>query len=296
MSKAGTLIIAVVFTELVVPDHRAHAGSFMPLVTEDALQTFPNDQDNFEQVLSGDQTGRLTGQFLNSFPAPNSVTASFDATTNTTIVHFAGPAISTDQSTYYTFGFAINALFPALPGPIVNPGLTDSYWTPGPLPLPGLIPTVNTSSQYLTASNQVLVTLSNDPGTFSLSSVGYLVTNSPFSLASLNRTTLPPTAFLPSGVPDGTTLTSGASTAFLISGVHAGQYVTIFSDAKFSGSSSNQPYQSLSGNWLEFQAIPEPSSCVLMAMGTATLLGGIALRRYQSHASRRLSSPYLAER
>jgi hypothetical protein len=280
-SKVGALIFAVVFTQWLVWDQRAQAGSFVPLSTQDALQMFPNDQDNFEEVLNGDQTGRLTGQFINSFAAPNSVTVSFDATSNSTIISFAGPGIATDPTNYYTFGFAINAVFPAPPGPIVNPGKSDSYWTPGPLPLPGHIPTVNTATQYLTASNQVLVTLSNDPGTFNLSKVGYLVTNSPFALTSLNRTALPPSAFLPSGVPDGTTLTSGASTSFLISGVHSGQYVTIFSDAQFvSGQSAGSPYTGLSGSWLEFQAdVPEPSSWVLLAIGCVALLGRVAMGR-----------------
>jgi hypothetical protein len=279
------------FTQFLVWDQRAQAGSFVPLVTQDAMQSFSNAQDNFEQVLNGDQTGRFTGQFLNSFSSPNSVSVSFNATNNTTIVHFAGPGIATDPTNFYTFGFAINAVFPAPPGPIVDPGLSDSYWTPGPLPLPGHIPTVNTSSQYLTASNTVLVTLSNDPGTFTLSKVGYLVTNSPFALTSLDRATLPPSAFLPSGIPDGTTLTSGASTSFLIAGVHQGQYVTIFSDAQFvRGQSGGSPYSGLSGSWLEFQAgTPEPSSWVMMVVGTAVLMGGVASRR-RSRASRALAT------
>jgi hypothetical protein len=279
-SKAGALFIAAVLNQWLVWDQRAQAGSFVPLSAQDAQELFPNDQDNFEEVLSGDQTGRFTGQFLNSFSTPNSVNVNFDAASNNTIVHFAGPSIAPDPTNYYTFGFAINAVFPAPPGPIVDPGKSDSYWTPGPLPLPGHIPTVNTATQYFTASNQVLVTLKNDPGTFTLSSVGYLVTNSPFSLTSLNRTALPPSAFLPSGIPDGTTLTSGASTSFLISGVNSGQYVTIFSDAQFvKGQSAGSPYTGLSGSWLEFQAAPEPSSWVLMAIGTITLMGGVAKRR-----------------
>src|SRR5262249_61998284 len=183
-----------------------------------------------------------------------------------------------------------NAVFPAPPGPIVDPGKSDTYWTPGPLPLPGHIPTVNTSAQYLTATNQMLVTLRNDPGTFALSSVGYLLTNSPFALTSLNRTSLPPSAFLPSGIPDGTILTSGASTSFLISGVNPGQYVTIFSDAKFvRGQSAGSPYDGLSGNWLEFQAAPEPASWVLMVMGSAALFGGVTFSRRKFNKSAALT-------
>jgi hypothetical protein len=284
-SQAGIFLIAVVFTQWPVWDQPARAG-FVPLSVQDANQLFPNVQDNFEEVFNGDQTGRFTGQFLNSFSAPNSVTVSFNATANHTIVHFAGPGIASNRTHYYAFGVAINAVFPAPPGPIVDPGKSDSYWTPGPLPLPGHIPTVNTAGQYLTATNQVLVTLRNDPGSFALSSVGYLVTNSPFALTSLNRTALPPSAFLPSGIADGTILTSGASTSFLISGVHPGQFVTIFSDAKFvRGQSAGSPYDGLSGSWLEFEAVPEPATGVLMVIGTAALLGGVTFSRRKINRS-----------
>ena len=119
----------------------------------------------------------------------------------------------------------------------------------------------------------MVVTISNDPGTFSLSDVGYLVTSVPYALSSLNRTTLPPGAFISSGVPDGTTLGPGQSTAFTISGINPGQYVTIFSDAQWSGSSSSNFYQDESGSWLEFQAVPEPASWLLTVIGIATLLG-----------------------
>jgi hypothetical protein len=279
-STAGAFVSSVVFVHCVFCAHHAQAGSFVPLVTQDAVESFWDDEDNFEEALKGDQTGRFTGQFLNSFASPNSVTVSFDVATNTTIVHFAGPPIARDPATYYTFGFAINAVVPAVPGPKVDPMKKDSYWTPGPLPLPGHIPTVNTAGQYLTATNQAVITLSNDPGTFNLSSVGYLVTNTPFALTDLNRTTLPPGAFIASGIPDGTTLTSGASTSFTISAVNPGQYVTIFSDAQFvSGDSDGSPYKGLSGSWLEFQAVPEPSSWVTLAIGSVALLGRMAVGR-----------------
>ena len=67
-------------------------------------------------------------------------------------------------------------------------------------------------AQYLPALHQAIITVSNDPAdTFSLSGVGYLVTDTPFALTSLNRTTLPPSAFVPSGILDGTTLAAAAN-------------------------------------------------------------------------------------
>jgi hypothetical protein len=204
----------------------------------------------------------------------------FDPATNSTIVHFAGSQIATDQTKFFTFGYTINAVTSIPGGPIIiNPGNKDGYWTAESPPLFGHVPDVNTAAQYTPNSRQVLVTLSNDPGTFNLSSVGYLVTNTPFALTDLNRATLPPGAFIASGVPDGTTLTPGGSATFTISGVNAGQYVTIFSDAQFSGDSAGGPYPGSSGSWLEFQAVPEPSSSVLMAIGTVALLGRLAIGR-----------------
>ena len=276
MSKVGAIVISVGIAHCLVMGRPARGG-FVPLVTQDALQPGPNSQDDFEEVLTGNKTSLFTGQFLNAFPAPNSVSVQFDAPSNTTTVSFVGPPtgppISPDQTAYNTFGYAINAIS----GPIINPGNKDGYWTPGII-VPGHVPEQNIMALYTPASHQVQITITNDPGTIILSGVGYLVTNVPFALTSLNRTTLPPTAFLPSTVPDGTTLAPGESTSFTISGVNQGQYVTIFSDGQFSPTSGNA-YLGESGQWLEFQAVPEPASWVLMVIGTATLMGGVASRR-----------------
>jgi hypothetical protein len=268
LSTSNALALSAVLTLCLVWPHPAQGGTVVPFFTQDVNQPFMNPQDSL-----------FTGQFLNAFAAPSSVNVNFDPTTNTTIVHFAGSSIATNSATYYTFGYAINAVSSVPGGPIVSPGNLDGYWTPGPTPLPGHVPELNTAAQYMPATNQAIVTLSNDPGTLSLSGVGYLVTNTPFALTSLNRTTLPPSAFIASGIADGTTLTAGMSTSFTISGINPGQYVTIFSDAQFSGASSGNPYTGLSGQWLEFQAVPEPASWLLMLIGTAPLLGRVARRK-----------------
>jgi hypothetical protein len=225
-------------------------------------------------VLAGNQTSRLTGQYVNAFSGSSSVAVNFDASTDTTIVQFAGAPIAGNATAFHTFGYAINAVASAPGGTIVNPGNTDGYWTPG-VTIPGHVPEQNISARYLTSLSEVVVTISNDPGTFSLSDVGYLVTSVPYALTSLNRTTLPPGAFVPSGVPDGTTLGPGGSTSFTISGVSLGQYVTIFSDAQWTGSSSSNFYQDESGGWLEFQAVPEPASWMLTLVGIVMVLGRV---------------------
>ncbi len=268
------IIVVLVLAHVVAAAHSARGSSFVPIFTQDATQPFPNSQDNFEEVLSGNVTSQFTGQFLNAFSAPSSVAVNFDPSSNTTIVHFAGAAIAQNPGTYFTFGYAINAVSSVPGGPTVNPGNQDGYWTPGPgaQPLPGHVPELNCAAQYMPASHQALITISNDPGTVSLSGVGYLVTNTPFALTSLNRTALPPGAFVASGIADGTVLSAGMSTSYTISGINPGEYVTVFSDAQWSGASSGNPYSGSSGEWLEFQAVPEPASWVMMFIGTAAFV------------------------
>jgi hypothetical protein len=272
LSQACRFIVAVVVAHCLSSGGAAQCG-FVPLVAQDATQPSPNPQDDFEEVLSGNATSLLTGQYLNAFSGPSSVLVNYDVATNSTTIHYAGNAIA-GGSSYNTFGYAINAVIKAPGGPIINPGNNDAYWTPG-VTVPGHVPEQNIAAQSMPTTHQALITISNDPGTFSLSDVGYLVTNAPFALTSLNRNDLPPSAFVSSGVPDGTTLGPGGSTAFLISGINPGQYVTVFSDAQWSGPSSSDFYQDLSGSWLEFQAVPEPESWMLALAGIVTLLSRV---------------------
>ncbi len=282
ISKALILFIFMAHASALISAASARAGT-VPMVTADATQPFMNPEDNFETVLAGDQTSLFSGQFLNAFTAPNSVDVSFNNLTDTTLISFAGQGIATNPTAFDTFGFALQASVAVGGIQNVNPEIVDEYWTSGGT-IEGHVPEQNLSSQYSPTTRQATITVSNDPlDTFSLSGVGYLVTNTPYSLSQLNRSTLPPSAFLSSGVPNGTTLTPGGSTSFNIAGVLPGQYVTVFADAQFSGSSSTNPYTGVSGRWFEFQAVPEPSSCVLLTIGAASILGCAARR---SRASR----------
>jgi hypothetical protein len=283
-SHASILVFPILIAHCLMWGQPAYSA-LVPLVTQDATQPFTSpSQDNFEQTLAGDQTSRFTGQFLNAFPTPNLVNVSFNPASNTTLVHFAGTPIAASPTAVWTFGFAINSISFAPGVQIVNPGILDGYWTPGPNNVPGHVPQQNMMAAYMPSSQQAFITIANDPFTFSLFSVGYLVTGVPFALTSLNRSVLPPAAFLPSGIPDGTTLTPGASISFGISGIAPGEFVTIFADSRFSGSSSSEPYKDLSGHWLEFQAgVPEPSSWLLLAIGATALVAcGRIRRRAQS--------------
>ena len=166
---------------------------------------------------------------------------------NTTTISFAGQGIATNPNAFETFGFALATCVVAAGTQTVGSQIVDEYWTSGGT-IEGHVPRANHSQYSPTTGQATIFTVSNDPlDTFSLSGVGYLVTNTPYSLSQLNRSTLPPSAFLSSGVPNGTTLAPGGSTSFNISGVLPGQYVTVFADAQFSGSSSTNPYTGLSG-------------------------------------------------
>lgn len=253
-------------------------GDFKPLMTTDASQSLQTSADNAEEVFSGNQTANFTGPFLNGFAAPNSVNVRFDPASNRTIVSFTGQPISTDPTTRHTFGLTINNVTTTAGITTVNPGLVDAYWTLGQT-IEGHLPEQDISIQYSALLRQAKITISNDPDTFDLFSVGYLVTNSPFALNALNRSSLPPSAFLPSGIADGTTLTPGSSVSFTVSGVMEGQFLTVFADAKFSGASAGNPYQDVSGRWLEIQAAPEPASWALMLVGATGMLGVLSRSR-----------------
>jgi hypothetical protein len=99
----------------------------------------------------------------------------------------------------------------------VNPAIVDEYWTLNGT-IDGHVPAQSFMTKYMPALHQEIGTISNQGGTLSLSSVGYLQTNVANPLTSLNPTSLPPGSFLASGVPDGTLLTPGGSTSFTISG------------------------------------------------------------------------------
>jgi hypothetical protein len=275
-SKLYAIAIALIVMLLSIPS-RSALGDFTPLMAADATQPFTDPADNFEIVLRGDQTTHIPGQNVNPFASPNSFNSQFDPATNTTIVRFAGPQISSDAPNRHTAGFAINAQIAGQGTVSVDPGLVDGYWTTNPL-IDGHLPQQDLSIVYTAATATAVVTVSNDPDTFKLFSVGYQVTNAPFALTSLNRATLPPGSFIASGIPDGTTLIPGSSVSFTITGIALGQYITVFADAQFSGPSAGNPYHDLSGRWLEIQAVPEPGSLALMLTGVVVVFGGARAR------------------
>ena len=272
-SKAFILMIAALLTHYLAAPRPAQGGTAsVPLVSFAVTEPFPGPEDNFETVLTGNQTSLFTGQFLTAFAQPNSVSDSFDTTSNTTTVNFSGQGqpISNDAPTPHTFGFAISAANFVGGVLIVNPPVVDGYWTMGQT-IDGHVPAPTLSAQYTPASHLALITITNDPfPNLVLSNVGYKVTNTQIDLASLNPTSNPASSFLPASVPDGTVLMPGQSTSFDLHVALSGQFVTIFAEADFTGDSPHNPADT--GVYFEFQAVPEPASWVLLLIGAATLL------------------------
>jgi hypothetical protein len=266
---------------------RPAVAAFSTLVTMDVTQPFTDAENNLELVLKGDQRTNLPGQYINPFAAPNSVNVQFDPTANTTTIIYAGQPIQNDAPALHTLGFAINTLSISSGIVSISPDTIDGYWTMNQI-IEGHIPQPNISSAYQPSTQTATVTISNDPDTFSLFHVGYLVTSTSFAFSSLNRTTLPPSSFLPSGIPDGTTLNPGDSVSFSLTGVPQNQFVTVFVDAQYSGSSSGNPYKDFSGHWFEIQAVPEPGSMALLLTGVVTLAGRL---RWPRRARVDLDSP-----
>ena len=109
VSKASAWAIFVLVANGVVAGQPAYCG-FVPLVAQDATQPSTNSQDDFEEVLTGNQTSRLTGQYQNAFSGSSSVSVNFDAGSDSTIIHYAGAPIADNSTSFFTFGYAINAV------------------------------------------------------------------------------------------------------------------------------------------------------------------------------------------
>jgi hypothetical protein len=265
-SKARIIAIVSLGAFWLLADGTARAN-FVPFLAADVSQPFTPAADNFEFVLSGNKTNQLTGTNINGFGQPNSVTSKFDPTTQTTTIKFAGAGIPTDVPTRHTFGFALNSISAIT----ANPGVVDGYWTTQPF-IDGHVASQDISVTYVQALQQAKVTIFNDPDTFTVTNVGYLITNTAIPITSLNRTSLPPAAFVPSGLGP-ITLQPGTSVSFTVSGVGEGAFFTVFADAKFSGSSSGNPYTDVTGRWFELQTAPEPGSLSLMVVGGSPVPG-----------------------
>jgi hypothetical protein len=259
-----------------VPIARA---SYAPLMANDYRGTviyprpIPNDRT---WVYGGDRTPDITNVNLNPFPNPQTPTASYDPVANLTSLEFRGDQFPT-TGVFETFGAEMNTRLVSGTVTRIDPRISRWYYTYNGIII-GKSPAVDQSYTYDSSTQQAQLTLSNlSDDTISLFSVGYVVRNTPITLDHLNRTDNGPGAFLPSGVIDGTQLLPGDSVSFTLSGILATDFVTLFADAKYSGSSSGNDYIDVSGSWAEFSAVPEPSSVAMLCVGGVLL--SIRIRR-----------------
>ncbi len=225
------------------------------LVNEDVVQQFVNPQSNYEIVVKGDHTGLENDLTINPFPN-GTVQTSFDGT-NTTISFAGDPLPQSGKVRHFGYGCGKD-----------KEEVVNKYWTPSRNP----VPAVAKGFDFDIGLQTVDVTIENlSLDTFSVFDVSYLITSTPFALADLNRTDLPSSSMISSGILDGTSLLSGGSETFSINGVQADDFLTIFVDAQFSGASSGNAYTGFVGGWFH-AAVPEPATLMLLALGGLGLL------------------------
>ena len=229
------------------------------IVNEDVVQQFVNPQSDYEIVVKGDHTGLENRPTINPFPN-GTVQTSFDGT-NTTISFAGDPLSRSGIQHHFGYGCGYN-----------KEEIIKKYWTPSQNP----VPAVSKSFVYNDTLQSVDVSIKNfSIDTFSIYDVRYLITSTPFELADLNRTYLPPSSMLVSGIADGTELAPGGFETFSVTGVQPTDYLTLFVDAQFSGVSIGNAYTDFVGEWCH-TVVPEPATIFLLSVG-----GLVILRRRQ---------------
>jgi hypothetical protein len=261
-AKSTKLIICLLVTALMLLQASESLGLW---VNEEIEQQFAQPQDNYEKVLEGDMTGSIVDT-INGFD--NGTTQiSYDVAKNETTISYKGDPMAQ--------GDTLNACF-RLDSATYGSGevhesdlIVREYWTRGTEMIPTPSPWKGTVYHWDTYLLDVSVE-NHSLDTFTLSDVGYLLTTTPYDLAGLNSTQLPPTVFTDAGL-DGIQLLPGASTSFTIS-AGISQYAVILVDSVFSGASSGNLYTGYHREWLQIQTIPEPATLALLSLGGLALL------------------------
>lgn len=268
------LTILVVATTLAVP--ALTKADYVALMAKDAAvrppvpKPKPND---WHWVYGDDVQKQFLGPYVNGLPSPDAPVTSYNPGANETTLTFNGGQFPDNTNAIVTFGVELGVKAQP-PGPPIKIDPKVHRWFPTFNGVPIVqISAPDTEYDYDPSTHQATIRINNDSTeTFSLFSVGYRVTTSTIALDDLNRTTNGPGTFLPSGIADGTELLPGASVSFTLNGILQTDSVTVFSDSQFSGASSTNPYTELSGNWNEFQLVPEPTSLALACLGGLLIL------------------------
>lgn len=188
------------------------------LINKDVRQAFVTPQDNFEICFRGNLLNVPVNRGIIAPPGwAANVQKSFNPTTNETCFSFSGPALPQQpRGQTYHFGIGIGVI-------MRQARESNEYWTRSTAPSftsgGSLTFTYNQTTGTVTA---VLSNDTNQPQVYR--QVGYRVVSTEPQLADLNRNQMPPSSFLPSGIPDGTVLLPGQQRTFAVSGVSSTQY------------------------------------------------------------------------
>jgi hypothetical protein len=263
------------------------AGAILPCTaTADWMINFEYKQQDttgrnrvatdFDLRIKGDVRGRITGggtdAATNAFPDPK-VEATLPDGTNTRVRFSSGIPpqeggnIPPNPDTGRHFGIS---------GIGEKPKVFEKSWSYGSNPFSITLPEVETSFLFNPGTRQLVVTgVNQTEDTVRFSQAGFLLTNTPFALQDLNRTHLPPSAFLPLSPLDGE-YEPGQSRSVTLTDVMATDFIVTFGTFVFSGASSGNPYTLDGSEWTQVDvasAVPEPGTLTLVI----TVIVGITM-------------------
>jgi hypothetical protein len=200
---------AVLLTALLLTPCLAHAY----LINKDVRQAFVTPQDNFEICFKGNYLNVPVNRGIIAPPGWNkNVQKSYNPATNETCFSFSGPPLAQQpRGRTYHFGIGLGTS-------VKKAKESNEYWTRSTAP--SYTAGGSCGFSYDAATATLTAVLSNDtdaPQVFR--QVGYRILDSEPALSSLNRTEMPPSSFIPSGIPDGTVLLPGDEMTFTVAGV-----------------------------------------------------------------------------
>lgn len=223
---------------------------------------------DFDVFFMGDVRARIAGggtdAMTNAFPVPMVQTSLPDGT-NTRVRFFSGNRpdeggnIPPDANSGRHFGISATEELKAF----------RKSWTYGANAIN--LPEVQTSFLFNPTTNQLLVTAVNlTADTVTVSEAGYLAATTAFALQDLNRSRLPPSAFLQLPTLNDEYL-PGQSRSVFVTGVSASDFIVTFGTFAFSGASSGNLYTLDGSEWTQINVrdatIPEPATLPLLCMG-----------------------------
>jgi hypothetical protein len=211
MRKPVLWSFAVVLMALLLTPCLSHAY----LINKDVRQAFVTPQDNFEICFKGNYLSVPVNQGVIATPPgwqKNGVQKSYNPATNETCFSFSGPLVPQQpQGQTYHFGLGIGTT-------IQQAKESNEYWTRSTAP--SFTAGGSLGFSYNQTTGMVTAVLSNDTNQPQVyRQVGYRLASAAPQLADLNRTQMPPSSFIPSGIPDGTVLLPGEQRTFTVSGV-----------------------------------------------------------------------------